>query len=146
MVFRLLENVFASQNIESKIFYSCPLAKTSLRLFINPQAERNYSFPPGNIFLKIYSLQQKGRRHETTSSMLSCLVTRQHREGAREKLQFANFGSKRRFRFPVINNDGEQFFYKSEMLPRYRNLFASSSSLLGRRDYKKLKKYENSKN
>ena len=61
MVFRLLENAFVSQKIESVHFYLYPQAKISPKFLLLPlQAGGNFPFPPHNVFC-IFS-QQKGRR------------------------------------------------------------------------------------
>ena len=61
MLFRLLENAFASQTFESIHFYSCPSpGKTSHILIFTPKEEENYPFSAGSFFSKIYSSKQKG--------------------------------------------------------------------------------------
>ena len=62
IVFRLLENVFAKQKIESRQFHSCHSGQNSPPCFLlslPKQSKITYSYP-GNILLKIYSPQQKG--------------------------------------------------------------------------------------
>ena len=54
VLFRLLENAFASQKLNPDISKS-----SSQILIITPQAEENYSFPQGQHFLKYVSPQQK---------------------------------------------------------------------------------------
>ena len=59
MVFRLLENAFLCQKIESRHFYSRPQAKFSPEFLLSPPRQREICHPPGSVFLKIFS-QQKG--------------------------------------------------------------------------------------
>ena len=72
MMFRLLENAFMSEKVESRHSYLCSTSsKTHLQvLIINPQTEGNYSFPPGSIFSRIFFPQQKGGREETMFTVL----------------------------------------------------------------------------
>lgn len=74
MVFRLLQNAFASQKMEFRHFYSCPLLSrqkspagyhhpTSIPN-PTPQAEGNNS-SPCRCFFEWLSLQQKGKGEET---------------------------------------------------------------------------------
>ena len=68
MVFRLLEYVFVRQKIESNHFCSCPQAKFSPQVLnIIHQGGRNYPFPQGNVFMKIYfPPAEKGQKEEET--------------------------------------------------------------------------------
>ena len=63
MVFRLLENAFASQKIESGHFYSCPTGKTLPQVLIITlppfQAKEDCSFSQAAFFSKIYPAIRK---------------------------------------------------------------------------------------
>ena len=61
LVFRLLENAFTTQKIESKHFYSCLPCKHFPQVFIiTTQAEGNYSSPTTTLFRKSISSSRKG--------------------------------------------------------------------------------------
>ena len=59
MVFRLLENAFANQKIETKHFHSCPQAKFSPRFLSSPPGRGTLLFPLAVFFGKSIFSQQK---------------------------------------------------------------------------------------
>ena len=79
MVFRLLENAFVSQKIESVHFYLYPQAKISPKFLLLPlQAGGNFPFPPRNVFCIFFSVEREedcGVEKMTKIKLARVLVT-----------------------------------------------------------------------
>ena len=52
-------NTFASQNIQSVQFYSCPQAKSPLGFYHYPPSRRELPIPPEQHFLKLFFPEEK---------------------------------------------------------------------------------------